>query len=295
MIKRILIRLFIGIVVINVVVISFYHSIDTTPIGFRFSLFKNTPVWELAKAVKDEDTAEIRELIQEKHFDVNYQLRPHWGETLLHIAVGNDKLLSVKELLENGAKQVADNSGNYPINDIVNMLDDQTHRSVILELLLKHGADPNAQIVTHTGNVNIDSTGRVPLSNAVQNLECTKLLVKYGGNVYFQTKSRNYRDSCSTYFIWNEVFNFYAKSGSDENIFVAKYLVIDRKLPIPNPLYYNGHKTDYDIYPVTVTNILKNATFTDPAKAKAKEDILAYLHKVGFPEHGAINNNSPKR
>ena len=74
-----------NVVIVSCLIASIFSSCDIdweeSP-GYRFGLFKDTPLWELAKAVKHEDTAAIRELIQEKHFDVNYQLRPHWGETL---------------------------------------------------------------------------------------------------------------------------------------------------------------------------------------------------------------------
>ena len=263
--------------------------------GAQFDLLKDTPVWSLAKAVEDEDTAEIRELIQEKHLDVNYkESRSQWGVTLLHLAVYNEKLLSIKALLENGAKQdIRDSLGDYPINDIVDMTTSYKHRKEILELLLEHGADPNSEVKGYRDKDTTPYQVGIPLMRAVSDLECTKLLLKYGANVYANFQPRNFNDSCSKYHVWNEVFNFH--DNSSESIFVAKYLIVDKHFAVPQPICFGANTTVYDIRPFTALELLNKATFIDPAKQKAKEDILAYLQKEGFPEHGAIPNPPPKR
>jgi hypothetical protein len=63
--------------------------------GYQFELFKNTPNWELALAVKNEVTIGIRRLLKEGNFNINLQ-EPKFGVTLLHLAIGNDKLASNK-------------------------------------------------------------------------------------------------------------------------------------------------------------------------------------------------------
>ena len=264
--------------------------------GLQFDLMENTPIWPLAKAVESEDTAEIRKLVQEKHLDLNYKERnSEIGITLLHLAVRNGKLLSIKSLLENGARQnIRDSSGNFPINDIVNMSFPFQHRLEILELLLRYGADPNSQVKGYRWKDTIPFQVGVPLTQAVANLECTKLLMKYGADVYYKKTQRNFLDSCQNYPVWGSVFSF-SGNNVDENIMVAKFFVLDKHLLIPNPLYYRGYNTEYDIRPVTALDILNKATFADPAKQKAKEEILAYLKKEGFPEHGSIPNPPPRQ
>ena len=85
--------------------------------GYSFELFKNTPNWELAKAVKNENEKEIIKLIKQKKVDINLQ-EPHFGNTLLLLAIGNDKLIATKVLLEAGADvNIADAENNKPIHE----------------------------------------------------------------------------------------------------------------------------------------------------------------------------------
>jgi hypothetical protein len=72
------------------------------PPGFRFSLFANSPVSQLADAVNADDTASIRNLIATGKPDVNYQ-EPKFGNSLLTLAVVDYKPLATKMLLEFGA------------------------------------------------------------------------------------------------------------------------------------------------------------------------------------------------
>jgi len=265
------------------------------PPGIQFEMMKGTPVWSLAKAVEQEDTSEIGELIQEKHLDVNYKERnSEFGKTLLHLAVDNCLLLSVKALLENGAKQnIRDSAGNFPINDILLPSYPLQYRMKMLELLLRYGADPNSQVKGYRNGDTMPFQVGVPLIYAVYNLDCTKLLLKYGADVYCNIKPRNFEDSCIKYPIWYSLFI----SQIGENTLVAKYLIVDKNMPIPNPLYYvrSSSSTEYEIRSVTTLEILNKTTLTNPTEQKAKVEIMNYLKKEGFPEHGSIPNPPPKR
>ena len=70
--------------------------------GYSWDLFKNTPNWNLAKAVANEDTTHIYAIIHSGHADINLQ-EPKFGRTLLMLAVGNDKEISTSALLKLGA------------------------------------------------------------------------------------------------------------------------------------------------------------------------------------------------
>ncbi|HEY4876955.1 MAG TPA: ankyrin repeat domain-containing protein [Puia sp.] len=83
--------------------------------GYQFSLFKNTPNWELAKAVEKEDANEINLLLKTGNYNINLQ-EPKFGTTLLMLAIGNDKYESTKSLLENGASvNIKDSFQTSPI------------------------------------------------------------------------------------------------------------------------------------------------------------------------------------
>ncbi|MGH2565254.1 MAG: ankyrin repeat domain-containing protein, partial [Ginsengibacter sp.] len=103
--------------------------------GYSFELFKNTPNWDLAKAVQNENENEIRKLIKEKGVDINLQ-EPKFGNTLLLLAIGNDKLISTRVLLEEGANINIPNSDmNKPIHQATKFIALKTNSFQIIKLL----------------------------------------------------------------------------------------------------------------------------------------------------------------
>ena len=265
------------------------NLVDETPVGYRIELMKDTPVWELAKAVKEEDTDRIRELIQEKHLDVNYQERKSpVATTLLHLAVGNDKLLSVEALLNNGARQnIRDSGGNYPINDIVQMIVPHKHRLEILKLLLDHGADPNAVAAAYRHGNTIPYQISMPLFEAVKDLECTKLLLKYGADMNYHTLG----DSLIDYPVWTHLFFQWDDLEWDNNVLVAKYLIVDKQMPFPDTLFIDRDPSG-KLFSVTSMQLINKSNFAKPDRQKAKEEILAYLKAEGYPAKGALSDRS---
>ena len=262
------------------------YSCDYFPYypGLRFELMKDTPVWELAMAVKNEDVDRINELIQEKHLDVNYQEhKSKIATTLLHLAVGNDKLLSVEALLKNGARQnIRDSGGEYPIHYIVCMIIPHKHRLEILKLLLEYGADPNAEAIEYRDGAVIQRNK--PLYYAVYDLDCTKMLLKYGADINEKWSG----DSTYGYGAWFSVFSSWTDYELDNNVFVAKYLIVDKHMPFPDTLFIKKEDETGKFYSITSMEIINKSKFTRPDKQKAKEEILAYLKQEGFPKHGAL-------
>lgn len=55
-------------------------------LGKDYRLFQNTPLWTLAKAVKQENLAEIKRITSNDSLDLNYQ-EPKYGMTLLMLTV----------------------------------------------------------------------------------------------------------------------------------------------------------------------------------------------------------------
>ena len=56
--------------------------------GRDYRLFQNTPAWELAKAVEDENTEQIDKIVSENPELINYQ-ESKYGETLLMLTIMN--------------------------------------------------------------------------------------------------------------------------------------------------------------------------------------------------------------
>ena len=236
--------------------------------GYEFELFKNTSIWNLAKAVRDEDTSEINKILNNKTVNIDFQ-EPKFGNTLLLLSVSNGKVLSVKVLLEHGANlDILDSDHMAAIHEATQFIDLRKNVTQILELLLKHGANPNMP-----ANSTMDSS-YTPLTGAIENLECTKILLNYGADVYYKTGNE--------YPVWKSLLILDAPF--DENILVAKYLIIDKKIKVPDPIFY----TIPDHQPRTILELLnKFKVYDDSKKQKAKAEILDYLKKIDFPKQGA--------
>ena len=77
----------------------------------------------MAKAVQTENEKTIRKLIREQGININLQ-ESRYGNTLLLLAVGNNKLISTRILLEEGANiNIADSEMNEPIHEATRFID----------------------------------------------------------------------------------------------------------------------------------------------------------------------------
>ena len=228
--------------------------------GYQFSLFNDTQNADLAKAVEKEDTLEIKNLIAES--DVNFR-EPKYGVTLLELAIANGKLRSVKTLLEEGADiNISDFSNSKPIHEATKFINETKNSVEILDLLLQYGANPNdTALQNNTGFFDF----YIPLMGAVKNIECTKLLLKYNANLYIKKDS--------SYLIWER----FLEDDTNDGIYVARYLIIDRQMAIPNPITYSiPNKNPLDIF-----YFLKKENFRkDSSKEKTKQEIIEYLNKA---------------
>jgi ankyrin repeat protein len=234
--------------------------------SYLLGLFKNTPNWELAKAVDAEDTSEIKRLIQSgSQYNLNMQ-EPKLGETLLHLAIWNGKYFSLKTLLENKANINIKNSNRQtPILEAAKLAGVNKQISKIIELLIKYGANTNDTIIQmhEQDTVNIYT----PLAYATSDIQSVKILLDAGADPYIKYNH--------IYSVWYHLWlnNF-------ENIFVARYLIVEKKMPIPNPIALSLiKKIPQDIY----FFLDKYNPHNDLAKQKAKQEILDYLHSISFP------------
>ncbi len=262
------------------------------PIGFRYKWFENTPVWPLAQAVRDEDTAQIRYWVQEKQMNVNYIEKSRWGNTLFHLAVGNSQYLSVKALLECGANpNIFDSIGLRPIsiaNDKYDPIRHSHNRLKIIELLLKYGANPNDYKWYKKGYNHKYTIGSTPLGTGSVDLEAVKLLMRYGADINLKRYTfLDDGDSILHYHIWENIYyNIKPISKDDESsIHVLKYLVVDLHMPMPDSIYSEcyTHEKKKDIFVRSSLNFIEDAKLTHIGDKIAREQILRYLKKIGYP------------
>jgi len=155
-------------------------------LGKDFRLFQGTPVWELAKATRDEDVEEMRSVVTKEKNNIDYQ-EPKFGNTLLMLAVLNRKYKSCQTLLDLGADPNIHDTygGSSAVIEAAGIEDDNAK---FLKLLLSRGGDPNDEETEErpVGN----NTRRTPLLEACSDIrksgltmEKVVLLVEAGANV----------------------------------------------------------------------------------------------------------------
>ena len=159
------------------------------------NIFKDTPVWELALAVKNENTKEIERIVKYKPKLLNYQ-EPKFGNTLLIWAVGMEKYNSAETLLKCGADpniqsvryDTYDEETALSVASQFSWVDrDANEDPKYVKLLLKYGANPNWSYI---GAEHSTEPGTSILMNSIgYGIEKTKLLVEAGADVNHKTKS----------------------------------------------------------------------------------------------------------
>ena len=162
-------------------------------LGDDFRLFQDTPAWELAKAVEDEDTDEIKRQVLYLKVPVDSK-EEIFGQPLLMVAVRNNLIESVRTLLELGANpnEPEDTLYNAGSNAVIVASEFDRPSSQILKLLLEYGGDPNSiERGMQKDNLgNWEPARLIALSNAVfSDFEKVKILVEAGADVNLYTES----------------------------------------------------------------------------------------------------------
>lgn len=144
--------------------------------GRDYRLFQNTPAWELAKAVQDEDVNKIDMIVTENPILINYQ-EPKYGNTLLKLTVMNQQIKSFKALLERKADVSIHNTfdGTSAIIEACRLRD---YDIQFAQMLIENGANVNDVEIGERKKGN--STRETPLISAASSgkIEFVELLVK---------------------------------------------------------------------------------------------------------------------
>jgi len=81
------------------------------------------------------------------------------------------------------------------------------------------------------------------------------------------------------------LWRIYGESTSNEVIYFLGYLIVNKKMTIPNPIYYKGDEKT----PISIYDILQSFR-VEPGSPKDKERqrILNYLNEIQFPKNGVF-------
>lgn len=163
-------------------------------LGNDYRLFQETPAWNLAKAVWDENIPEIKRIVQEEKIDVDYQ-DGRFGHTLLMLTIKNQQESSCKALLELGADPNKHDKydGSSAMIDAAEINEITGDNTEFLKLMLEYGGNPNDAEVGERKEGN--STRYTPLimacsnvNKVVSSLDKVKLLVEAGANVNYKNE-----------------------------------------------------------------------------------------------------------
>lgn len=239
----------------------------TTLKGNDYRLFQETPVWNLAKAVQDENVEEIKRIVEEDSVDVDYQ-DEQFGHTLLILTVKNQHYNSSKALLGLGANPNKHDTydGSSAIIDAagINGVSDDNTR--FLRLLLAQGGNPNDEEVGERQKGN--TTRMTPLLEACGDvnkisspIEKVKILVDAGADI-------NYKNEFNT----TALKLAYVMGHLD----VVLYLLqkgADYKVPI-----FNREGKEYYLW-----DELRDVLYSlDSKEYKQKMEIIAFLEQKGI-------------
>jgi hypothetical protein len=247
--------------------------------GYMFSNFKDTPVWELAQAVNDNDGEKIKELSEKKKLDLNFE-DPEYNMTLLCLSIVNNKKEAFVALIKNGAdidKICGLNGKTTPLLEAIKYSDDC--EVFYVKTLIENKCKVNYKLkYTDSNGTQRES---IPLFESVFNtsdngdscVEISKLLINNGANVndcYYNPPFQ----LCQT---------LIHKCLLDKNMDLLAYLIFEKKIEVPNTI-----KTNDDIDGIFKESKLSDELSTEeydfiyaPKAKKTKEEIVDYLRSKG--------------
>ncbi len=163
---------------------------DTLEDRSSFLIFKDTKAWNLAKAVRSQNILTINKQVKEYGVSVDFE-DPVYGETVLHLAVKNNLLESVKALLSLGANpNHADNHyGQTVMHNSVGLFNlERDNDTFVLSELLKFGGSPNllTAFTNHPNHTGVqESVLNVLCQYARKGTLKLELLIKHGADINY--------------------------------------------------------------------------------------------------------------
>ncbi|WP_378106685.1 ankyrin repeat domain-containing protein [Chryseobacterium sp. sg2396] len=184
-------------------------------LGADYRLFQDTPAWELAKAVWDNDVAKIDEEVNKNPQILNYQ-DPKYGKTLLHLSSYNDNYEAFKELLKLGANpDIADSSHcTTPLIEIAQSFDNKLKYA---EELIKYKSDINYMECNNGKEEQKTNDTALMAASERGNLELVKLLLKNGAKINFTNSNEEYALSAAVLADKYNVILYLLQQGADCN------------------------------------------------------------------------------
>ncbi len=259
--------------------------------GRDYRLFQNTPAWDLAKAVQDEDVNEIDKIVTENPTLINY-VEPKYGNTLLKLTIMNQQMKSFKALLERKADVSIHNTfdGTSALIEACRLKD---YDIKFAQMLIEYGANVNDVETGERRNGN--STRETPLISAANSgkVEFIELLVKNGADINYKNEFEQSALSESIRLKNYNISLYLLQNGADykQPIFYRPDYSVPSELQDPNdkgkPMYlsdvlredFSDFDTDEYKYKIQIVDFLMSkgidyraTPIPDYIKKKAQEE-----------------------
>lgn len=259
--------------------------------GRDYRLFQDTPAWELAKAVQDEDEKKINEIVSKEPKLINYQ-EPKYGNTLLKLTIMNQQIKPFEILLKNRADVNIHNTYDGT-SALIQACMFKRYDIEFVKKLLENGANVNDLEIGERRQGN--STRFTPLIAASKegNINLVSLLISKGAEINFQN---DYKQSALSTCVMQERYEvalYLLQNGADYKrpIFYRPDYSIPSELQDPNdkgkPMYlidvlredFFEFDTNEYKYKMKIVDFLKSkgmdyraTPIPDYIKKKAKEE-----------------------
>jgi uncharacterized protein len=233
--------------------------------GRDVRIFKDTPVWEAALAIRDNEVIKVKGLLQGKPKSILDYREKHFGQSLLNWAVYRDNYNSAKILAELGADP---NLKSHDSTSAFINAADKHETSDYLNLLLKHGGNVNA-----VADIDEPQRIRTPLIAAAFNrLESVKLLIEAGADPNYIHRSK--RGNIGGENVQSALI--YAFRGN--KIDIVKYLIVDIGVE-----FKYAFNTTLEGKPLYILHYLRDMPFPlDSEEHKIKMKVVEYLKTKGL-------------
>lgn len=241
----------------------------------NINIYKDTPVWELALAVKYQKVKTIEKIIKNQPKLLDYQ-DPKYGSTLLSWAIGMEKYNSAEVLLKCGADPnialIAQGETPLFVASGYSWLDNDAKKDPkYVQLLLRYGADTNRNYIGKEidGIKSIIKPGTSPLMHSISSgIEKTKALVEAGADINYKNENG----------ITAAIQALYGNNPQ-----YAHYLIVEKKAKVSESYYrrksYGNQDPNEKLYPI---DLLRYWVFDlDSKEYKMKMDIVEEFARQG--------------
>lgn len=242
---------------------------------YNIRIYKDTPVWKLAKAVKNENKGKIRRILGEhpeyaKFPDgfLGYEDTP----TLLIWSIANNKYESFKVLLEMGSDPNHQTiHKKTPLIYAGDFLVDDTTNPDFTKDLLRAGADANYSFDGYLDDNKYTFHGDSPLINACKsgNIEIIKALVNKGADINLSITSPLGKETTKLSPV-EGAFYF-------NRIEVLEYLIINKKADIKRTFDKNAYGED-----INICYYINNLKRSFNGREKEISRLLQYIESEGI-------------